>query len=186
MKRMAVALLALVLSLSLAVCGQADTAEKVLVVYFSWSASGNTEKMADAIAAYTGADVLRLEPLTAYPADYNECGDVAKIERDENARPAIANLPENLDAYDTIFVGYPIWWHTAPMMIGTFLESYDWTDKQIYPFSQSASMDAEQFENSMAFVRECAGNAAVQDGLFADAADLQSLLDYLTQHGFGQ
>lgn len=155
-----------------------------LVVYFSWSSSGNTKKMADVIAEHTDADVLRLEPAVAYPTDYSECGDVAKIERDENARPEIADLPEDLDGYDTIFVGYPIWWHTAPMIIGTFLESYDLTGKDIYPFAQSASMDTEQFDNSMDFVRGCAAGAVVHDGLFVTATDTDGILAYLTENGF--
>lgn len=155
-----------------------------LVVYFSWSSSGNTEKMADVIAEHTGADVLRLEPAVAYPTDYSECGDVAKIERDENARPEIANLPEDLDGYDTVFVGYPIWWHTAPMIIGTFLESYDLIGKDIYPFAQSASMDTEQFDNSMDFVRGSAAGTAVHDGLFVTATDTDGILAYLTENGF--
>lgn len=155
-----------------------------LVVYFSWSSSGNTEKMADVIAEHTGADVLRLEPAVAYPTDYSECGDVAKIERDENARPEIANLPEDLDGYDTVFVGYPIWWHTAPMIIGTFLESCDLTGKDIYPFAQSASMDTEQFDNSMEFVRGCAAGAVVHGGLFVTATDTDGILAYLTENGF--
>ena len=163
---------------------EAANSGKMLVVYFSWSSSGNTETMANVIAEHTGADILRLEPAQAYPTDYNKCGEVAKAERDENARPEIANLPENLDEYDTIFVGYPIWWHTAPMIIGTFLESYDLTDKQIYPFSQSASMDTEQFANSMDFVRASAAGAAVHDGLFVQASDTDGILSYLSENGF--
>ena len=65
---------------------------------------------------------------------------MAKAERDENARPEIANLPDSISEYDTVFAGYPIWWHIAPMIIGTFLEKYDLTGVEIYPFSQSASM----------------------------------------------
>lgn len=80
---------------------------KALIVYFSWSSSGNTEKMANVIQKRTGGDILKLEPAVPYPSDYNECGDVAKVERDENARPEIANLPDSLNEYDTIFVGYP-------------------------------------------------------------------------------
>lgn len=198
-------LLAAIMLFSVVACGQTDaptatpsgssqpsgagTAEapsvgKTLVVYFSWSSSGNTEKMANTIADNTGADILRLEPATAYPTDYGECGDVAKIERDENARPEIANLPSELDEYNTIFVGYPIWWHTAPMIIGTFLESYDLSGKDVYPFSQSASMDTEQFANSMDFVRGCADGAAVHDGLFDRASDTDGILSYLSDNGF--
>ena len=134
----------------------------------------------------TGGDILEIEPVVAYPTDYNECGDVAKVERDENARPQIANLPDSIDEYDTIFVGYPIWWHTAPMIIGTFLENYDLLGKEVYPFTQSASMDTEQFENSMDFVRECAKGATVHDGLFVNASDTDGILAYLTENGFAE
>lgn len=157
---------------------------KKLVVYFSWS--GNTADMAAEIARWTGAELLELEPTTAYPSDYNECGEIAKAERDENARPEIINLPESLEEYDTIFVGYPIWWHTAPMIIGTFLESYDLTGKEIYPFSQSASMDTEQFNNSMDFVRKCASEVSVHDGLFVRADDTDGIYIYLTENGFAE
>lgn len=161
-----------------------SNAENALIVYFSWSSEGNTVSMANTVQEYTGADVLRLEPVVAYPADYNDCGEIAKVERDENARPAIQNLPTDLAKYDTIFVGYPIWWHTAPMIIGTFLESYDLTGKEIYPFAQSASMDEEQFANSMTFVRDCAEGANVHDGLFVRASDTNGILAYLTENGF--
>ena len=201
-------ILALMMLLSLAACGQAgetSAAElsaaaakapeaaaepgvhgKTLIVYFSWSSSGNTEKMANTIRERTGGDLLKIEPATAYPTDYSECGDVAKAERDGNARPEIANLPDSLDEYDTIFIGYPIWWHTAPMIIGTFLESYNLSRKEIYPFSQSASMDTEQFANSMDFVRTSAKNAEVHDGLFAEASDTDGILAYLTENGFAE
>lgn len=156
---------------------------KTLIVYFSWSSSGNTEKMANVIKEHTGGDILEIEPAVAYPADYNECGEAAKVERDENARPEIANLPDSLDEYDTIFVGYPIWWHTAPMIIGTFLESYDLSGKEVYPFSQSASMYTGHFANSMDFVRASANGAAVHDGLFVSASDTDGILAYLTENG---
>ena len=93
-------------------------------------------------------------------------------------------LPDSIEEYDTIFVGYPIWWHTAPMIIGTFLESYDLTDMEIYPFTQSASMDTEQFDNSMDFVRENAVGANVHDGLFSEAMDTEAIQEYLMTNGF--
>lgn len=154
---------------------------KTLVVYFTWS--GNTEEMAAYIADQVGGDLLEIEPREAYPSDYNETGEVAKVERDENTRPEIANLPASIDEYDTILIGYPIWWHTAPMIIGTFLESYDLTGVQVYPFTQSASMDTEQFDNSVEFVRESAAGATVHDGLFARPSDTAAIDAYLTEHG---
>ena len=160
--------------------------KKTLVVYFSWSTSGNTEKMATYIQNQTSADILELIPANPYPTDYNETGEVAKVERDENARPEIANLPDSISEYDTIFVGYPIWWHTAPMIIGTFLENYDLNSVDIYPFSQSASMDTEQFDNSMGFVRENAAGANVHDGLFAQADDTDEIMSYLNANGFAK
>lgn len=155
-----------------------------LVAYFSWS--GNTEEMASYIAEQVGGDLLEIQPETPYPTDYNECGDVALAERDCNARPAITGLPDSIDQYDTILVGYPIWWHTAPMIIGTFLESYDLTGKEVYPFTQSASMDTEQFDNSIAFVRENAVGATVHDGLFAEPSDTETIDAYLTGNGLAQ
>lgn len=152
---------------------------KNVIVYFSWSNAGNTEKMASSIQEQMGGDLFEIEPLNPYPTDYEECGDVALVERDENARPEIANLPASVEEYDTIFIGYPIWWHTAPMIIGTFLENYDLSGVDVYPFAQSASMDKEQFENSMDFVRECAKGANVHDGLFTEAEDEQGILEYL-------
>lgn len=159
---------------------------KILIVYFSWSTSGNTEKMANTIKERTGGDILEIQPETAYPTDYKECTDVALVERDENARPKIANLPDSIDEYDTIFIGYPIWWHTAPMIIGTFLESFDLSGKEVYPFTQSASMDTEQFENSMDFVRECAKGATVHDGLFVNASDTDGIHAYLAENGLAE
>ena len=82
--------------------------------------------------------------------------------------------------------GYPIWWHTAPMIIGTFLENYDLTGKEVYPFTQSTSMDTEQFDNSIAFVRENAGEATVYDGLFARPTDTEAIDTYLTDNGLVQ
>ena len=143
---------------------------KTLVAYFSWS----------------GGDLLELQPETPYPTDYNECGDVALAERDSDARPAIANLPESIEEYDSVLVGYPIWWHTAPMIIGTFLESYDLTGVDVYPFTQSASMDTEQFDNSIAFVRENANGATVHDGLFARPSDTGTIDSYLSSNGLAQ
>lgn len=156
--------------------------EKVLVAYFSWS--GNTESMASFIQEQTNADLFVIQPVNPYPEDYNDATDVALIERDENRRPEIRDLPATVDEYDAIFIGYPIWWHTAPMIIGTFLESYDLSGIDIYPFTQSASMDREQFNNSMEFIRSSAGNAVVHDGLFASSSNTEAITAYLNENGF--
>lgn len=154
----------------------------VLIAYFSWS--GNTAEMAAQIQEQTGGDLFEIVPVEPYPTDYSECGEVALAERDSNARPEIQNLPESIEQYDTIFIGYPIWWHTAPMIIGTFLENYDLSGVDVYPFTQSASMDTEQFDQSMDFVRQAAAGATVHDGLFVRASDTEGITGYLTENGF--
>lgn len=115
---------------------------KTLIAYFSWS--GNTVTMANTIADKTGGELFEIVPVTPYPEEYTPCTEVALEERDSNVRPKIKDLPASIDEYDTILIGYPIWWHTAPMIIGTFLENYDLTGIEVYPFTQSASMDEEQ------------------------------------------
>lgn len=150
---------------------------KVLVVYFSWS--GNSAEMARYVQEQTGGDLLALQPAVAYPADYDACVKVAKDEADGNILPEIANLPESIVQYDTILVGYPIWWHTAPMIIGTFLSSYDWAGKDIYPFVQSAAMSQEHFDNSLEFVRKYAKNANIHDGLYAKSANHAKIQQWL-------
>lgn len=160
-----------------------DTASgsKTLVVYFTWSST--TKGMAETIANLTGGDILEIIPSTPYPEDYSATGEVALAERDSNARPSISNLPKSIAEYDNIIIGYPIWWHTAPMIIGTFLESYDLSGVNVYPFSQSASMDKEQFAQSMEFVRTCSGNGIVHDGLFTRLSDRSGITRYLTENG---
>lgn len=152
---------------------------KVLVAYFSWSTSGNTEKMAKVIQEQTKGDLFEIKPEKPYPDDYEECTEVAKAEKENNERPKVAGLPDSLDKYKKIYIGYPIWWHTAPMVIGTFLENYDLSGIEVYPFAQSASMDEEQFEESMDFIRKSAGRATVHDGLFTEPANTDAILSYL-------
>lgn len=156
--------------------------KKVLVAYFSWSTSGNTEKMAKVIQEQTKGDLFEIKPAKPYPDDYEECTEVAKAEKENNDRPEVAGLPDSLEKYEKIYIGYPIWWHTAPMVIGTFLENYDLSGIEVYPFAQSASMDEEQFEESMDFIRKSAGKATVHDGLFAEATNTDAILSYLDKN----
>lgn len=110
---------------------------KILVAYFSWG--GTTQRMAQEIVRQTGADVFRIEPVVPYPTEYTPCTEVALEERDNDARPAIKDKVENWADYDTIFIGCPVWWHTAPMIICTFAESYDFKGKTVVPFCTYAA-----------------------------------------------
>ena len=110
-----------------------------LVAYFS--ASGVTAKLAETLSESIGADLYAIEPEVPYTkADLNWMNKNSRSSvemKDPASRPAIAGKRDNMDEYDTIFVGFPIWWYVAPTIINTFLESYDFAGKTIIPFATS-------------------------------------------------
>ena len=114
-----------------------DSDSKILVAYFSWG--GTTQRMAQEIVRQTGADLFRIEPVVPYPTEYTPCTEVAREEKDNNARPAIAATVKNWADYDTVFIGCPVWWWTTPMIICTFAESYDFKGKTDVPFCTYAA-----------------------------------------------
>ncbi len=115
----------------------------ILVAYFS--CSGTTETVAKEIAEETEADLFKIKPLKAYSEedlDYGNAESRASVEQDDdNARPEIKNEVNNIQQYDTIILGYPIWFGKAPKIIWSFLESYDFTDKTIITFCTSGGSD---------------------------------------------
>lgn len=110
-----------------------------LVAYFS--ASGVTAKVAEKLSEAIGADLYEIEPEVPYTKadlDWTDKKARSTIEmNDPVSRPALANKRDNMAEYDTVFVGFPIWWYVAPTIINTFLESYDLTGKTIIPFATS-------------------------------------------------
>lgn len=106
--------------------------KKILVAYFSWS--GNTKDAALYIADKLGADTFEIERVKAYPTEYQACTEDAKAEKEAGGRPAIKGTVANMDQYDVVFVGVPVWWYTAPMPVFTFLEQYDFKGKTVVPF----------------------------------------------------
>lgn len=113
---------------------------KVLIAYFS--ATNNTEGIANHLDAILDADLYEITPETPYSAadlDYNADCRANREQNDASARPAISGSVENMEQYDVIFLGYPIWWGQAPKIISTFLESYDLSGKTIVPFCTSGS-----------------------------------------------
>ena len=113
--------------------------KKALVAYFS--ASGQTAKLAKTIAGVTGGDLFEIAPETAYTAadlDWMDKKSRSTIEmNDPKSRPAIAGKVADMVQYDTVFVGFPIWWYQAPRIIETFLESYDFSGKTVVTFATS-------------------------------------------------
>lgn len=140
---------------------------KQLVVYFS--CTGNTKAVAERIAELCNADIYEIvpsEPYTADDIDYNQSDCRANLEmNDENARPAIGSETLDLSDYDTIYIGYPIWWGTMPRIINTFLDTYDLSDKTVMPFCTSGSSG---ISTSVSAIRDAEPNADVKDGFRAE------------------
>lgn len=124
---------------------------KTLVAYFS--ASGQTAKLAKTLAGVTGGDLFEIAPETAYTAadlDWMDKKSRSTIEmKDPKSRPAIAGKVADMAQYDTVFVGFPIWWYQAPRIIETFLESYDFSGKTVIPFATSGGSGIGKAEQSM-------------------------------------
>ena len=122
---------------------------KTLVAYFS--ATGTTMEAATRLARIAGADLHEIVPETRYtPADLNwhDKNSRSSVEMaDKSSRPAIASRVENIAQYDTVFVGFPIWWYIAPTIVNTFLEQYDLAGKTVVPFFTSGGSDAGETLN---------------------------------------
>lgn len=112
---------------------------KNLVAYFS--AGGATKKTAERLARAVGADLFEIKPVVPYTQadlDWTDNKSRSSVEMSDPAsRPEIASHCENMDGYDTVYIGFPIWWYVAPTIIDTFLESYDFSGKTVVPFATS-------------------------------------------------
>lgn len=121
------------------------------MAYFS--ATGNTKKVAEELAKTIGADLFEIqpsEPYTAADVDYrNRESRCVKEMGDRSIRPAIANKVKDMNKYETVLIGYPIWANLPPNVINTFMESYDFTDKTVMPFATSGSSPIDNSANSL-------------------------------------
>ena len=136
---------------------------KVLVAYFS--ASGVTKEVAERLAEGIGADLYEIVPQVPYTKadlDWTDKQSRSTIEmNDKDCRPAISGKVENMEQYDVIFAGFPVWWYRQPSIIDTFLESYDLSGKTIVPFATSGS---SQIGDSGRIMQELAKGAVVVEG----------------------
>ena len=156
----------------------------VLIAYYS--ATGNTEEVANVIADATGGDLFELEPVEPYTDDdLNWTDDNSRVSQeheDESLRDVelVSSTPENWDSYDTVFIGYPIWWGIAAWPVDSFVESNDFTGKTVIPFATSASSGMGE---SGQLLEEMAGTGEWQEGQRfrsgADEADVQEWVNGL-------
>ncbi len=147
---------------------------KSLVVYFSHTGEnymngaiknitkGNTEIVAEEISKLTGADLFKIETVNAYPYNYQECCDVSKDELTNNIRREIKSRLDNVDNYDVIYIGGPVWCGHYPMPIFTALDGVDFTGKTIKPFT---THEGSGLGSVMDDVRKLCPNAKIENGL---------------------
>lgn len=145
-----------------------------LVVYYSRSgenyfggtiknvSTGNTEKAARLIAKLTGAELFRIEQKVPYSDNYRRCTDEALNDKKDNARPELKTMPDDISAYDEIYLGYPNYWGTMPMAVFTFLESLELAGKTIHPFCTHEGSGLGVSERD---IRNTAKGARVEKGL---------------------
>lgn len=123
---------------------------------------GNTEVAAGIIQKLMGADMFKIEPLQEYSKNYNECIAEAQADQRRGARPELKKYPENLNGYDTIYLGFPNYWSTMPMAVFTFLEHFDFTGKTIRPF---CTHEGSGLGGSERDIRRLCPGAKVEKGL---------------------
>ena len=147
---------------------------KQLVVYFSHTGEnminyqikvltkGNTEVVAEKIAALTGADFFKIQPTVPYPTTYIDCNNVSRVENETNRCPDIINPLASIADYDVIYIGFPIWHRSFPAIISKFIRSYDFSGKTVMPFCTN---DEGGFGTAEMELRAILRNSNVKNGL---------------------
>lgn len=152
---------------------------RTLVAYFS--ASGVTAKVAENLAETIGADIFCMEPEIPYTKsdlDWTNKESRSSIEmNDPTSRPSIKDKRDNMDDYDTVFVGFPIWWYVAPTIINTFLESYDFTGKTIIPFATSGGSGMGKTNEKL--LPSCPGARLIEGKVLSSKASKAELSDWV-------
>ena len=148
----------------------------VLVAYFSWS--GNTKQLALEIQAQTSGDLFEIIPETSYTDDINELSGIALREQNDNVRPALIVNVEDMDKYDTVFIGFPNWWNDMPMPVFTFLEEYDFSGKTIIPFTTYGNGGWGKSLNS---IKDVLTESTILDGIAIQEHELESAEQEVTE-----
>ncbi len=153
-----------------------DTTRNVLVAYFS--RSGNTEQVANAIVIHSGGTLYRIERKEPYPEDFKDCASEAKSELNDSVFPALKDTIADFDKYDVIFVGGPVWWHTAPMPVLSFLKKsgYDFSGKIVVPFCSYANMFPHE---TLLEIVNATPNSLHPNGFISEEGDTTGIAQWL-------
>lgn len=144
-----------------------DASASASIQPWNGALTGNTGVVADMIAQATGADLFSIRTVEQYPDTYDATLDQGQQEQSEGARPELATHLENLDSYDTIFLGFPNWWGDMPMAVYTFLDEVDLSGKTVIPFVTSGGSG---FSNTISTIQQMELQATVQEGLSIGAS----------------
>lgn len=147
------------------------TDKKILVAYFSYS--GTTKNVATALSEKTGAELFEIAPKNEYSNVYTQSNSEIRL----GAKPELTQMVSNMDDYDIVFVGYPVWWHATPAPVNTFLESYDMNGKLIIPFCTSGESDID--ETMPTFLDSCAGLAVYGEKRIGSTGEIDGWLKEL-------
>ena len=139
-----------------------DASASASIQPWNGALTGNTGVVADMIAQATGADLFSIRTVEQYPDTYDATIDQGQQEQSDGARPELATHLENLDSYDTIFLGFPNWWGDMPMAVYTFLNEVDLSGKMVIPFVTSGGSG---FSNTISTIQQMEPQATVQEGL---------------------
>lgn len=145
--------------------------KKILVAYFSYS--GTTQSVAEQLSSRIGADLFEIAPAEEYSSLYLRSN--REIRRGE--RPELSDAVENMEEYDIVFVGYPVWFHATPAPVNSFLESYDLTGKLVIPFCTSGGSDID--ETMPTFLDSCEGLAVYGEKRISSSGQIDSWLEEL-------
>lgn len=172
--------------------------KKILIAYFSRTGEnynvgniekGNTQIIAEMISEQTDGTLFRIQTVNPYPEDYMECTKIAQKEKDDDARPELVNNVDNMNNYDVIFLGYPIWWGDMPMAVYTFMENYDFSGKTIVPFCTN---EGSGLSDTVDNIKKACPDSSVLDGLAIQGMIAQesrdkakkAVTDWLKQNDF--
>lgn len=150
-----------------------DASATASIQIFNGEVTGNTGVMARMIAEASGGELFSIQTVEPYPDSYDETIDVGENEKNNGIRPELSTHIENLDQYDTVFVGFPNWWYVAPTIINTFLESYDFSGKTIIPFATSGGSGMGRTNDKLK--SSCPGAALLQGRLLKTGLSEDSL-----------
>lgn len=164
-----------------AVPTQSQSGSNILIAYFSWAENailtgdvdavsspsvippGNVQQLAGWVQEETGGDLFSIRVTDPYPSDWNACLERANEERGNGARPELQANVEDLDQYDTVFLGYPNWWYGVPMALLSFLEQNDLSGKHVYLF---CSHGTGGLARSVEIIHEAAPEAVISEDIF--------------------